>query len=409
VISVSPEFTAAATALVRKSVAKIDIVWTDPFIDTTIQTSANDENRISWPSQCADLNEIPTRKWAYLHDGFKADGTFYPCPDTAELAKENQMGWWGATACDAQGDFEVALYPTLTLTFSERPILALLVVGESIYNEFPVDFQVKIYTTGDVLAHTETVNGNDKVRWFKYIPELAINTAVKMELIITKWSAVSTIVKITEFYTTVVESYDGTDIVTMSLLEERLISDGALPIGNISANEIDLELQNIRIFKNSQFVQDPFFPSNTNSYLHRLLKQNRKITAYVGFQLTDGSKEYVQLGTFWTGDWTVDETSGSVRVSARDRMEQLRKATFSASELYENKTLYQLAEIVLQDAKDNIPMADLKWSIDTALQDYAVPYAWFTRKSYMAVIREIVEACTGQAYMGKDDALRVEV
>jgi hypothetical protein len=406
--TVSAAFTTAAKSNPRKSTAKVEIIWTDPFIDTTITATANDENRISWPSQCADLIEAPTRKWAYLHDGFRADGTFYPCPDTAALAVDNQMGWWGATACDAEGDFEVSLYPTLTLTFSERPVLALLVVGESIYNEYPVDFQIKIYTTGDVLAHTETVNGNDKLRWFKYIPELAINTAVKMELIITKWSKASTIVKITEFYTTVVETYSDLDIVSLNILEERQITDGALPIGNISANEIDLQLQNIKTYKNGQWVLDPYFPANTNSYLHRLIKKNRKLTAYIGFQLADKSFEFVKVGTFWSGDWTTDDQSAVVSVAARDRMELLRKATYEAGELFEFKTLYEIADSILEHAKTNIPMQDLTWSIDTALQNYTIPKAWFVRKSYMAVIREIVEACTGQAYMSKDDVLIIE-
>jgi hypothetical protein len=405
--TVSAAFTTAAKYNPRKSMAKVEIVWTDPFIDTTITATANDENRISWPSQVADLIETPTRKWAHLDGTFRADGTFYPCPDTSELAIDNQMGWWGATACNGSSVWSVP-YPTLTITFTDRPVLALLVVGDSAYNEFPVDFDIKIYTTGNVLAHTETATGNTLLRWFKYVPELGINTAVKMELIIKKWNVPNRVVKITEFYTTVVETYSDLDIVSLNILEERQISDGALPIGNISANEIDLQLQNIKTYKNDQWVLDPYFPANTNSYLHRLIKKNRKLTAYIGFQLADKSFEFVKVGTFWSGDWATDDQSAVVSVAARDRMELLRKATYETGELFEFKTLYEIADSILEHAKTNIPMQDLTWSIDTALQNYTIPKAWFARKSYMAVIREIVEACTGQAYMSKDDVLIIE-
>lgn len=406
-IGVSPEFETAVKATVRKWRPRIEVTWTDPFIDPAITASANDENRINYPKQVADLVEAPTRKWAHLDGTFKPDGTFYPCPNAVESVL-NQMGWWGATACDVAAEWSPP-YPTLTIEFSARPVLAIVVVGDNAYDEYPVDFDVKIYAAGDVLLHTTNVTGNTNIKYVKSIAAEDITDAVKMELIIKKWSAPERVVKITEFYTALVETYEGDDIVSMNLLEESEISEGSLPIGNISCNELDFELQNIKLITSlGETVLNPFYPGNTNSYLRNLIKRNRKVRAWLGLVLPDSSVEYLQLGRFWTGDPKVSERSPVISFSCRDRMELLRKAEFTGSSIYENATLYDLAVTVLEHAIVNIPMTDLVYSIDAALDDIIIPYAYFPKQTYFETIRQIAEACAGRAYMDRDDILHIE-
>jgi hypothetical protein len=406
VIAVSPEFNAAVKATVRKWRPKLEVTWTDPFTDPAITASANDKNRINYPEQVADLVEIPTRRWAHLDGTFKPNGTFHPCPSAAE-SLFNQMGWWGAARCDASAEWGLP-YPTLTIEFAARPVLALIVVGDSIYNEYPVDFYVKLYNGDDDVLYTDTVAGNANLRYVKSIASAGITDAVKMTLEVKKWSAPNRVVKILEFYTAVVETYYGDDIVSMNLLEESEISDGSLPIGNISCNELDFELQNIKLITSlGETILNPFYPGNTNSYLHNLIKRNRKVRAWLGLVLPDASVEYVPLGTFWTGDPKVSERSPVISFSCRDRMELLRKAEFTGSEVYQNESLYDLAVVVLEHAKANIPMVDLEYSIDAALQDMVIPYAYFPKQTYFETIRQIAEACAGTAYMDRDDVLRI--
>ena len=78
---------------------------------------------------------------------------------------------------------------------------------------------------------------------------------------------------------------------------------------------------------------------------------------------------------------------------------------FSTSELYEDITLYDLAEIVLNSARDSIPMPQLAWEVSIKLKAYSIPYAWFTKKSYMECIKDIAEVCLGYAYMSRGDVL----
>ena len=75
-----------------------------------------------------------------------------------------------------------------------RALTSLKVVGDSLLNEYPVNFTITVYSaTG--LIHTETVTENTAVSWRKDISSLGINNAVKIKLEISKWSAANTIAK----------------------------------------------------------------------------------------------------------------------------------------------------------------------------------------------------------------------
>jgi hypothetical protein len=406
---VSQNYLEAVKYYSRKWTSKIDIIWTDPTIDPSIEASANDENRISYPDQAADLIVSTSRKWAHLDGVIVPDGTYYPMPAESEKIG-NQVGWYGATACNGSAVWAEP-YPTLSIRFDARAINTILVCGDTAYNEYPVDFDVKIYgpavttTTGegdsDILLYTKVVTGNDLLKYHYDISAEAITSAIRMDLIVKKWSSPNRIVKIVEFYSSVSASYTGDEIVSMNLTEEREIKDGTLPIGNISANELDISLQNILI----DGVADPFFPGNSDSPLHEFIKKNRKIMPWLGLYLPDESIEWVPLGTFWSGDWSISEKSGVAATSCRDRMELLRKAEYDGSTVQTDVTLYDLIDGVLEYAKEHIPMPELNWSIDEELMDYTIPVAFFPKQSYFETIRQVVEACRGQAYMSRDDVL----
>jgi len=425
-LSTSSLYDTAIKSPIRKFSGRVEITWTDPYIDNTIVITANDTNRIHDQSDCiyhaADLITTVPYKYAHLNSQgtypLIANGTFHPFPGTDLLADSNEVGWWGAEKCNSEGEWVTSGTttttttssplgnPVLTMTFTSRSIYSLLVCGEDVYGEYPVSFIVRIYTlSGDAIPIlTETVTNEigtnwarSGVVWTKTLSPI-VSSAQKMELEIVKWSEPFAVVKIAEFYTSIVDTYTDDDIISLELLEEMEIADGSLPIGNISCNELDIKLQN---------VDDRFFVGNTNSPIYTLIKKNRRIRAWIGLELPDGSTEEKLLGTFFSGDWQADELGTYVSTSARDRMELLRKTTFDISELYEDKTLYWMADTLLADAKLKIP--DLIYQIDTELLNYTLPYLWFEKISYFECIKKIVGACMGYAYMSKGDVLIIGV
>lgn len=414
---------------IRNWKGRIQIDYTDPFLDQSIETEANEIVEATSTDQTANNIENPTQKWASL-DGSWELGEYWLMPADGSA----QTGWWGKSFAD-EGGYFTDPYPTLTMTFFSRPIHRLKTVGDSLKEEYPVDFTIRLYDEQENVLHEEVVTNNTFINWTKNIePVLQV---VKMELSIQKWSHPGRQAKILEFFTSVRQTYEGDDILLISLLEDRDVADGSLPIGNISANEIEVRLNNI---------DNRFDAGNTESSLYQLLKANRRIQAWIGLDLLDEpdyifdgnedltdhevdseatidgdshvaelfnfmfgmTPEYTEetewkpLGTFWSGDWEVPEGEIWAHTVGRDRMELLRKSTFSISQVLKDTNLYELAEMVLQDAE-----VDDYW-IDPELKEYTIPYAWFEPVTHRSALRTIVEACLGQAYCSRDNIIRVE-
>jgi hypothetical protein len=372
----------------RRIYGKVQIDYTDPFLDQSINVAANEEANISFPGQTADNVQEPAGKIASLDGSWALDGTYALAP----VEGIGQMGWWGSQLAGAGGIF-ASPCPTLTVTFLSRPITKLKVVGDAARGEYPVDFTIKLYGAADVLLHTEAVAANTLISWNKILNS-AITQVVKMVLEITKWSNEGRQCKIVEFFTSIQEVYEGDDILMINMLEEREVGQGSLPVGNISANEIDVRLYN---------ANRKFDAGNSQSPLYQTLKQNRRIKVWLGVDTTTG-KEYVPLGVFWSGDWNVPEQDVYAQTTGRDRLEMLRKSTYSTSQVQVNQTLYSLAIAVLEDAG----LTAEEYFVDIELQQYLVPYSYFENQSHREALRKIAEACLGQCYCDRDGIVRIE-
>lgn len=418
-ITTSAEYKSAINQAIRHFHGSIDITWSDTSIDPTISASVNDMNRngdawIPWtpqalcfPEQASNSKKNPSYKWAIIGEGLVADGTFHPMPN--ELEKNSyECGWIGGTP--SNGSAQWSTNPELTLTFESRSMTSLSVVGDSIKNEYPVDFTVKLYNGGSLL-HTETVTSNSQVTWTKTIT--AVNNVNKAIITVSRWSAANRVIKFLEFFSIVKTSYLGDELCLLELLEEREIEDGSIPIGNISCNECYIEMQNIVAAGTyGPGTIDPFYHANDNSQYHDFIKPNRVIEPKIGIRLPgiDDVYEWITLGKYWSGDWDTSMKKGRVSTRAWDRMRLLSKAVFAESQLYKDITLYDLAVLVLTHARDSIQgNADMTWSIDTELQldDYVIPLAYFPVQSYFKCLKQIVEACRGQCYMSRNDVLTI--
>ena len=309
-LPVSLDYIEAIKAGTRKIKSRIEVTWTDPYLDQSIQVVANEEARVSYVRQSADAIEESAYKWLSLDGSCILDGTYHPMPSTEEEAEDYQVGWWGNTLSNSVDATFSAPYPTLTVRFFARPVFGLKVVGDNLRVEYPVDFDIEIYESG-ALVHTENMTGNTGTSWQKDISDLNLSSITEMKLIIKKWSHASRQAKIVEFFTSVQAVYDDDDILQLNLLEERELSNGSLPIGNISSNEIDIKLNNI---------DEIFNAGNTKSPLHQKIKKNRKIKAWIGIELPSGIIEYLPLGTFWSGDWSVPEQETYAATNGRDRL-----------------------------------------------------------------------------------------
>lgn len=424
----SAAFTTATTATIRKPRARLKVTWTDPYVDPGLSATATGfENyhithvrdvlgEVDLTGQVIDRVETTPYEYTILDGTWVLDPTVvnekHLAPSTDEEADLYQFGYYSDENCDGAGDFGTP--PELTVTFSTpRPVSILKIVGEETLDQYATDFDIYVYYNTAPGTYHKHVTGNTTVNLEIDISSEEINDATSMKLVINSWSEANTIAKIVEFLFVEQDTFDGDVIISVNSLEEREIRQGSLPVGNISSNEIDIELQNISITRyNGNTYTDPFFPGNSDSFYSELLRPNRKIELEEGFELPGGTTEYVKSGTFWTLDWSCKNSSYLTAVSARDRMEILRKATFEFNDLLEDYNLYEIFIAVCNHAKLNIPLIDLEWYVSTAdqaiLEDIVVPYCWFEKESYFNAIRIIAELALGQAYMSKDDVLILE-
>ena len=375
----------------RQIFAKVRITYTDPFFAAGVESSATETGEGTDPAQTHDNVETTAFPWASLHRN-DLTGTYHPMPSSGSPS----VGWWSATLSDAVTRV-FASPPVLTLEFAARGIETLKLVGDDALDEYAEDFTIRMYSEGDVLEYTKAVTGNTEVYWEFDNPDQT--GIVKITLEVEKWSRASAVAKIAQFFTTLEETYLSEDGEVMSVrLEEETEYEGeTIPQGNISSNRLTVRLNNI---------DDRFSPANTASPLYGKLLNNRAIQAWLGADVyPSGVRQWWSLGVFYTRDWDSPEQEAWAEVVSLDMLDRLARSEFTTSEVYENDTLADLAELVMTDA--GLTSAD--WMIGSGLSSIAVPYAWFDRMTHREALRRIAAGALGQVFCDRDGKVNIDV
>ncbi|MDQ7794158.1 MAG: hypothetical protein RDU89_07060 [bacterium] len=372
----------------RQLYGKVEITYTDPFLDETIEAEATETGRYTYPDQTADNVLESPHKWLSLHRNV-LDGTFHPLPADRRFS----VGWWGATLANASGVLSPA--PQLTIRFLPRPVFELQVVGDGQLCEYPVDFDINLLDNQDNLLHREVVTGNAEVIWHKTLAAPVTGVA-RMVLTVRRISRPLAVPKVVELYTSVVETYEGADLVAIRLTEE-MEPDSAttLAIGNISANELVVRLNN---------TSRRFDAGNPYSPLRGLLRPNRRLRAWIGVEVVEGEIEWHPLGLFWTQHWRSPETEIYAEATGWDRLELLRASEFDGG-VYQDHSLYELAELVLADAG----LEPEEYVLDSQLESIVVPWAWFEATNHRGALQRIAAAAPGRVYCDRDGRIVVQV
>lgn len=373
----------ACEATVRAIHAKVRITYSDPSLDESATITATDTLYGTDPYDTSDNITGSEHKYASLQENDLL-GNYYPMPD-------GSVGWWSATLSDANGEFSPAM--VLTVTMSEgRPVYDLKVCGDNSLDNYPVDFVLKLYDDEDTLLYTETVTGNTLWDWSKTLTA-PISDVVKMELSITKISQAARSAIVTELYSAYQENYTDADILYFSVLEERDYSGGTIPIGNVSANELVLRLNNI---------DNKFSVDSEGSPLYGMIKKNRRIEVWLGVEVPFGGPvSWQKVGTFWSQDWSTPQKETYAEVVAFDRLELFRNTEFYSEQIYTGYTLAQLAAVVLSSQG----LTASEYSLDPSLSAVTIPYAWFGRTTVRDALVEIAEAIAGTVYCDRDGVI----
>lgn len=375
----------AMKEVTRQIFGKVYITYTDPMTESTISSiEVSDEAYNSNKEQVTDGVGIAEGRYFTLYDN-DLSGNYV-------LSSANsQTGWTSAVISNAEGRFDEP--PVMTLRFAAKPIKQLTLHFDASHECIVTDFIV-LFTSqnGNVTARSITGNTDSDVT-ISFEDILA--DVVSIELTVTGLSKPYypvNLLDIPAVSTFLYAGYqDNSSLISVSLLEELTYEDDIEALGGVSANEITVALDN----SNREFNFD-----NRNSAIATQLKRNRKIEPWLGAEVYPGQIEWYKLGVFWSYNWNVPYNSLTATVVGFDTIGLLDTSYFSNHQVLVDKSLGELIDYVLNDAKQTLDF--LEWEVAEELYSVVIPYAWFSLGSHAAALRKISQAYPMHIYCNRD-------
>ena len=369
----------------RRIYGKVYITYTDPMLDSELSVESNMTAYNSNVAQVTDGVTAPNGLFFTLYDN-DLSGRY------TVMGDDSQVGWTSGALSRADGSFAVP--PYLRIDFSARPMTQLVLHFDDSHGCVAEDFTVDFVNENGVVV-TKAITGNTQ-------PRVAVSGEVLADIV----SVVITVTKVTKPYMPVtildvpvmsVFLYSGyqheSKLISIDTLEELTYDDDVEALGGMSANEVTVVMDN----------SDSAFYANSNSAVAGQLKRNRKIEPWLGVEIVPGEIEWYKQGVFWSYRWNVPTKGLTATVVGFDTIGLLNTTDFTQHHTLINKSLGELIEYVLSDAKASLSF--INWRIDAALYDVIIPYAWFDNSSHAAALRKISQSYPMHIYCDKEGTI----
>lgn len=369
----------------RRIYGKVYVTYTDPMLD----------NEINVESNMSAYNDSPVQ----VTDGVTtSDGLHFTLYDNdlsgkyKVMSEASQVGWVSGAVSDAYGNFAEA--PYVRINFSARPVRPLAIHFDDSHGCVAEDFTVTFVKENDVPT-VKSIAGNTSAH-VQVIDEILADV-ISVTVTVTKVTKPYMPVAILDIPVLSVFLYTGyqdeSKLMSIDLLEELTYDDDIEALGGMSANEVTVVIDN----------SDRSFYLNSNSVISQQLKRNRKIEPWLGVEVVPGQIEWYKQGTFWSYRWNVPVKGLTATVVGFDTIGLLGTTDFTHHQTLVDKSLGELIEYVLTDAKSMLSF--LSWRIDEALYDVVIPYAWFANGSHAAALRKISQSYPMHIYCDKEGTI----
>lgn len=320
----------------RRLKARVRIDYSDVNIDNTIVGFSNGFAPGTYVEQTFNGKEDVSSKWLSLDGAWILDGTYGIGPVTPSEQNRLEIGWWSEYLSLADGSFadsEAVLYgealyseevydfkstpPELGLSFIPRTFSDLRISFDNMREEFAEDFDVVFYDTDNQEMYRQEVRGNTGFRYIATVPTQNLVSIIRFFPL--KWSRPGSHAKVAELVTSVTDLYEGEDLISLEVIENRGIESQGNPIGSTASGQCVVTLYN----------RDRLFDfDNESSKLFNLVRENVRIIPQIG----DG-ETWIPLGVFFARAWDISKTDITVRVTGLDRMALLQQSVYDKSEI----------------------------------------------------------------------------
>lgn len=367
----------------RRIYGKVYITYTDPILESETTIETNMEAYNSDKEQVMDGTLTTDDRYFTLYDN-KLTGEY------AVMTEQSQVGWVSSAVSTASGGFTET--PYLKISFSTRPVTPLTIYFDDSHGCVAEDFTVE-FVHGDGTSTIKEIVGNSEYQVI--VNEDAIMDVDAIIIEVTKMNKPGypvAIIEVPVLSTILYKGYkDHSDLMSIDLLEELTYEDDIEALGGVSANETTIVIDN---------SDRAFYFNNKNSAVSKQLRRNRKIEPWLGTEIIPGEIEWYKLGTFWSYSWNVPVNSLTATVVGFDTIGLLDTTSFVKHQVLVNRSLGELIEHVLSDAK--LMFDFLTWKIDSALYDVIIPFAWFEARSHTAALRKISQCYPMHIYCDRD-------
>jgi hypothetical protein len=363
----------------RKVYGKVKIVYADGEISKELNVETSGNGDVSNPNQIYMGYISPQIKActmdgnSYMGQGFQMNGHGLVC------------GWWSDVHSDIEGSFIQP--PYISLSFMARPVYKWTVIGDNKLGQYPVDFDVTLYSYTSI-PHVEEIRGNDKVE-INIEFGLAFEDITRIRLDIYKWNKPNAKAKIIQFFDILEEEYAGADLKSFEVLEELTKDFNGIDYG-ITADTASFFIYN----RERKFDR---------GYLKNMLLLGRKVIPYIGIKTSGDEIEYTKLGTFYSNEWRSPQSDQWITLKCSDKLLKLQDITYTGYPYTENVSLYDLAEDVL--IKAGFSASD--YFIDEELHNDIIPCGFMKKSSAWEALNDICYAGLCYVYIDRNDILRI--
>lgn len=301
-----------------------------------------------------------------------------------DVLKDNDRGWISEGVSDADGWID----ETLAIEMSPRLLGAFSISFGDDPAKYAQEFVVTINNGTDSITRYIT-NYADTI--VKFNEDVFVETgtvivdATELIINIRRMSAPNLPAQINYVDIQQPFYYEDNQLIGVDILEELTYTDAKTHLGALSANEVNVYLNN---------ELHSFDFNNEASRVSRQLKKNRKIAPYLGINAinpeTDKETLYwIPCGVFWAYNWNVNQNKPITTLQGFDTLWLLNQIDFKEFYMQKNISLADFLTYVLEKAQAYV--TDLRFMIDPDLDNinFTIPWGVINKGKFFQVLQEI--------------------
>lgn len=362
----------------RRIHGRVEVTYANAVKDTAI--TINDGAYSSSGENLTNQSVLSSVKFFRLYDN-KLDGSYVVAGSGSEV------GWW------PKGMPNGNTYnsgTTLRVSFTQRNLYGFSTSFDEL--DYLVDFSIRFIGNSNSTIRTLNVEDNESST---YKIDDVIENVTGIEIQFNSTSRPNRPAILLELGIVSSITYEDSNLINLSLLEELSYEDSLEKLGGVSANELTVNFNN---------EDKSFYFNNPESRIAGYIKKNRKVRAWLGVDVPDSdSTIWSPIGTFWTYSWDVPVGSLIAKMTAFDTIGLLGTQTYYDHQVYRNMSMGALVDTVLTSAKSSFSF--LQWRVDAELYDIIIPVAWFEYASYAAALNRIASCDLVNIYCARDGSI----